>query len=902
MKKSFNGWAKVAKSLLALKDDPTLKLNEGQIASIKELAKRLPKNGVIIADEVGMGKTRIAVAVAKCVIAEGGRVAILVPPGVGSQWNDELREAQVFAPPLLRSLRQYLNAWQEASNSEPWFKVSALVISHSFTNWHLGVKAASWRWALLPEIFANWQKITTNRFPNGYLNNEISDDKLVKKAARSIVDDISRSQYNHPARNFINKMTNNTSWSETRKNCNGEYGQKKLLRSSLECAVGLGLGVFDLVIVDEAHKSRGEESRLNGLLNDVILQSSSARRLAMTATPIELNLKQWEQILSRIKLPESSMKNVKQAIEKYDKAVDRVRLCPSDQTSRIDFKKSASEFKLALNEYLLRRDKRQDPAVKKFQEHCGEGISSYRREHEIKIDTTQLNNDWKRAVCAAEALSFVARKSGDNDSKRMRLTIGNGHGIATMIDLLHQNDIEDAKQNAVDVLNQNKLNENHQISIKTEPEKELSNTKSLQRTKWWQQVLMAPFQENESALFDHPGILAAVEVIEKVCQLDEKTLVFGRFTRPLRALTQLLNAREMLRCIDNNRPWPQSKVYEDTGNKVNDEWSAIVAAHRQLKRSGEIDRNQIDNLLKEQYDVIEQQRENFRKHLIIRIEEGLKNKQTNRRMQVLFDLFKNEVQAESVRDKLKSSYGKGVLVIVARAMQDLLGLKDDNVTSATSEEFAKVFINLIDAASDQDDSDKNDDGEFDEAETTKQWGNLKARLNEEYSRTEGGFARLMFGETKPSTRRLLQLAFNRKQGHPKVLVAQSLVGREGLNLHKACRTVVLLHPEWNPGVVEQQIGRVDRIGSLWEVKLNQSIADNKTKGDLPRIEIHPIVFQGTYDEKNWQVLHERWDDLRAQLHGIVISPRIANKYSNADALIAEINGAAPNFSPNLSES
>lgn len=157
----------------------------------------------------------------------------------------------------------------------------------------------------------------------------------------------------------------------------------------------------------------------------------------------------------------------------------------------------------------------------------------------------------------------------------------------------------------------------------------------------------------------------------------------------------------------------------------------------------------------------------------------------------------------------------------------------------------------------------------------------------------------MYGETKSATRRFLQLAFNRKQGHPKVLVAQSLVGREGLNLHRACRTVVLLHPEWNPGVVEQQIGRVDRIGSLWEEKLNQAIFDEKSNGDLPRIEIRPVVFQGTYDEKNWQVLHDRWDDLRAQLHGIVISPRIAEKYSDGEEVVAEINDAAPNFSPSV---
>jgi hypothetical protein len=143
----------------------------------------------------------------------------------------------------------------------------------------------------------------------------------------------------------------------------------------------------------------------------------------------------------------------------------------------------------------------------------------------------------------------------------------------------------------------------------------------------------------------------------------------------------------------------------------------------------------------------------------------------------------------------------------------------------------------------------------------------------------------------------LQLAFNRTHSHPKVLVAQSVVGREGLNLHEACRTVVLLHPEWNPGVVEQQIGRVDRIGSLWQSKLEEAIEKKIVAADVPRIEIRPVIFQGTYDEKNWKILRNRWDDLRAQLHGIVISSRIAESYQNAELLIEEINKEAPNFSP-----
>ena len=76
-------WDKVSHDLEQTAKDATNKrLNEGQRASLHAIAERLPQNGVIIADEVGMGKTRIAVEVAKQVKKAKGRIAILVPAGV----------------------------------------------------------------------------------------------------------------------------------------------------------------------------------------------------------------------------------------------------------------------------------------------------------------------------------------------------------------------------------------------------------------------------------------------------------------------------------------------------------------------------------------------------------------------------------------------------------------------------------------------------------------------------------------------------------------------------------------------------------------------------------------------------------------------------------------------------
>ena len=65
----------------------------------------------------------------------------------------------------------------------------------------------------------------------------------------------------------------------------------------------------------------------------------------------------------------------------------------------------------------------------------------------------------------------------------------------------------------------------------------------------------------------------------------------------------------------------------------------------------------------------------------------------------------------------------------------------------------------------------------------------------------------------------------------------------------------------------------------------------------PRIDVLPIVFKGTYDEHQWTVLRERWSDLRAQLHGVVIPPSVSDRDELLGQLAQEINRMAPDFSP-----
>lgn len=872
MKQRFKGWMAVGRELEALAESqgrPGWPLNDGQCASLRGIAARLPKNGVVIADEVGMGKTRIAVALARSVIAAGGRVAILVPPGLGFQWRAELRDGGVAAPDLLRTLWQYLSVWApEGPEEAPWFEQDVVLLSHAFTHWRLGPGCEPWRWALLPAVLA-WARKAAHPHSLRWRHEKL-DDSWVQGAARSIVDAVGTQRGSNPAARLLAELVTRTDWQAALDGAS--YRRHEGLRPDLERVVGLGLGVFDLVIIDEAHKSRGSDSGLSRILDGVVLAGDAVRHLAMTATPVELDVGQWRQTLRRIGVDVAALPGAEGDIfERYAKACLRVRQSPDSPAALERFRAAAAAFQAALTTFLLRRDKREVGAVQAFAAHTGLPFHAYREEREVSVDTLHLGPAWKQAVCAAEALSVVSRGSDDSFSKRLRLTMGSGHGVATMIDQVRRDADKDRHQLAAELWDGG-------LEEGAVPEAGATAAdKRAQRAAWWREVIGGAFATDGDPLYEHPALLAAVEAIDEVTGAGEKVLVFGRFTLPLQALERLLNARQMLRALDAGEPWAQAKVHDA-------EWTAVQAAHRQLGRSGAADRQALDQQLRRQYRELENRRRDFRTGLLERLDAGLPGHGRSRKV---FEAFGQAVAQEG-------GQASGALALVAQALHELAAGERD---AGAARPVAGAFTALLDAVCEPQDDDEESDQALTDTAAGALWETLKARLHEEFNRPEGGFARLMYGGTEPQTRRFLQLAFNRPGSHPRVLVAQSLVGREGLNLHRACRTVVLLHPEWNPGVVEQQIGRVDRVDSLWERQLAERLGQGPCDAPWPRILVRPVVFRGTYDERNWDVLRERWDALRAQLHGVVISPRIGESFGVAPDRVAEINDAAPCFSP-----
>ena len=109
----------------------------------------------------------------------------------------------------------------------------------------------------------------------------------------------------------------------------------------------------------------------------------------------------------------------------------------------------------------------------------------------------------------------------------------------------------------------------------------------------------------------------------------------------------------------------------------------------------------------------------------------------------------------------------------------------------------------------------------------------------------GQMVRLANGHTKQEIRQRLMLAFN-TPFYPEILVA-SMIMAEGVDLHLNCRHIIHHDLCWNPSTLEQRTGRIDRIGAKVE-RCGQPI-----KIYLPYIAM-------TQDEKMYRVVmdRERW--------------------------------------------
>lgn len=900
-------WTRAASSLRRLVAEDTARpleeqrLDEGQRASITWMAERLPHSGAVLADEVGTGKTRIACAVVHAVLDAGGRAAVVVPHGLMHQWVAESRKLRPSGatPKELTTFTDFVRtvspneaSWKDLSPraDEPeWW-----LISHGFRAPLVRSNSSPWRVALPAFVelhLASRASRTDRRTKTGKLQLRIDEAQDSwwgwNGMARIAAEVAPRVRERRDLRRRIEDLPplDVSSWNnDALIDAFGNHGDGRPLTEDL---LGLWLGEFDLLVIDEAHKSRGElnveDAELGAasgtvlarLVDALLKQSAIGRRLCLTATPMELELSQWIDLLGRARSGLSRERG-SQVVTRLHDAAARAAIAP-DECARLDELCIASrDFTKALAPYVTRRRRDEDSLVTEFRARAGlpDGRPHpHRRTTRVQIgwaETVGPSSAWVDVLFAAECMSQSARGLSLKDTESWPRAV---RDACTKLSAGHV---------SID------LSETSEPLRVPEPGIVDDHTRGkIARAAFWYRRIRAGRKRVLDGMppvsgaeldpdAEHPRILAAVEEIERWTLRSEKVLVFGVFLQPLRILHNVLNVRDALRAADAGRPI--THAFHRNG-------ALLGIAVRQLERlraerafTGALltaHGPQLREVLSHSHKAYERMRRQVRERAKKAVV-ALRGDST---------LFGGAPVDRGLERALEHH-------LVSFVLDDILATnsKSDEVNyqrfSSLRSEFVEEHLRpLLGELGDEN---------VDEEQTAVLRQNALRTLLEDDDVRQSLHARLLQGATRWDTRRYLQSAFNRPGASPRVLVAQSQVGREGLNLHESCRVVVQFHAEWNPAVLEQQIGRVDRKGSLWERRARKWIADG-CQDEPPFVEVRQLIFEGTYDAFQWDRVMLRQHIFDASLFGSLLPTEAWERVPQHRR--KELQESAPSFRP-----
>lgn len=822
----------------------------GQDASLQWLRNNLSvQPGVLIADEVGLGKTRLAIALAACVARCGGRIAIVIPPGLTFQWRDEelagfLRQAGEHGVSWLEDWRpgcSVLRTFRDLFTTGNGFPVSQhtpiTFISHTF-----GLPRTET--AKRPELWA---------LPF-MLKKELVDGRKVKGAGKLIISEIQAE-----AVQWLAKKGTSSSLDRVRTGQLGKLSPAAFSnganRELFEDLVGQLMGQFDLIIIDEAHKGRAgddvtqkekaaetiRKSRLSRLLNHILFRpgakrTRAAKRVALTATPMEMDASQWVTIFNRIGLDDARVGELKAVVTAFEKATRGLRV--GSETELDALRCTASKFNAELKPLVTRRLWRDDPIVQRFAKATGVTNAAHphrRLTSRVKL-LAELSVRDRTYIALTEALSAAAR--GADAAIEVKTT---GSRFSQALPILPESPEDTAA--------------------------EVGNTgEKGKRIKYWLKRIRDLDRDHADVVAEkrfslqwHPRVQHAIRLVEELTE-NGKVLVFGEFIESLRALERALNIRHYLRHVSKGQALPLPR--------------GVGPDDADLRRW----------LTDPEFGFHTQDYLGFARNTA-----GLAARYESDRSH-LRDLCREAVFAHCRNDPLPLSTERTLTTWLVQQ------LCVDNQLWAVGDARGKATVlahaaSLLRSLRDPDPpGEAQDDPDVAEA---MRWPKIVEQLEADLQKDANDFvfrmspfAQLLIGDTKPATRRARQGTFNNSQLNPRVLIGQSDVMSEGLNLHRSCRNVVLFHLEWNPGRIEQQIGRVDRQDSDWMAACDAALNAGQTP---PTIDVHTVAVEGTYDDLRAKVVGERAKVLRAQLFGeIVPSDQLASLGVEAQCAIGKI--------------
>ncbi|SHH70751.1 Helicase conserved C-terminal domain-containing protein [Fibrobacter sp. UWH9] len=796
----------------------------GQDAAAMAVMDRLPQNGVILADDVGLGKTRVALMLMESVSRAGGTVAVISPSNLMHQWTDEAKSfLDTLANQSLKPQPVSLQSIAKLNKEHDY----PLCYNDGSVN----------RWTIVSQQFG---LVGNKNIKSGGDRNNEAAQKQKAFFRTTIKGLIKRGIISDEYSNEINHL------------------------------IGALIGKVDLLVVDEAHKSRhledaDEESksmpRLQYLLSNIIQRTKDSRCLCMTATPVEMGVDQWHALLERCDQNRSDKTDVLNHIQNFSEALKMANASPENIQTVEKLIRSAETLHKDLKAYVVRRRRTNQQEYKDLISQLPDktGSHPHRKIGSIGVKTDNLKGDWKSIIMCMEGISCAAKKS--DASYRDKLL--RCHYAAGMLNMKQGEALNDLNQ-----------------AIKKERKQ---NAAKACRLDYWKDKL-ARYQESELFLLEHPRIQTTADHIESICSAGEKVLVFGTFIEPMKALRDELNYRHVLQRMEDGLPVALTRMSVDALWNVYDRLKVSKA----WKRWG--NKKSFRERFKEERDRFSVATTWLKDYVfgasvwfdMLYEHPTYSQKPYNEFLRKLESLSdeKRKAIAEKLRwDLLESIYQSSHKF----SFSGKPSRRERSNLTALLINVIEVYLNC-----------GKDDGLPINMKVFSVTDFIKTLMYDDTTGRHDSFCSMMSGKDDMDTRRpLLTKRFNLQNTFPQVLIAQSRVGREGLNLHRACSHVVIFNTEWNPAVVEQEIGRVDRIRSLWNDRMDAWNADNpSTRKDAPKIKVDFVVFDETYDQYQYEVFSHRRRELSSQLFGTLLDEetlkRVPKEYrdQNEDKLIS----------------
>lgn len=352
--------------------------------------------------------------------------------------------------------------------------------------------------------------------------------------------------------------------------------------------------------------------------------------------------------------------------------------------------------------------------------------------------------------------------------------------------------------------------QNAGMDADTEPLESISIT---QATEWYlAQLARALPLRNHRGSAEHPKVRATAERVLAAWRQGEKVVVFCHFIQTGRALRRVISARlheeicrlgaAKLRCS----PKRAATLLQRISRRFFDTDSPVRLACD----------NEINALLKT-YPRSAQQgllRETIRRYV-----------RTPSFLVRFLPLTRRGLKPVAVRRAFRGETG---LRVVLKAFLDFL---QEQCTPKESQGYMEAVSKI-----------QTGDMTGREAESSFESDELAGRGRRDLLLPN---VRLVNGSTSSETRQRLMLTFN-SPFFPEILITSNVMA-EGVDLHRYCRYVIHHDLDWNPSVLEQRTGRLDRIGAKVE------------RYGQPIHVYFPYVAE-TQDEKMYRVVmdRERW--------------------------------------------